>query len=243
MNVGGLSTRNIIRRSVDAAAAGAAGGQCTPNPAPSSNPAAYDRAVGDGRPWRTTCTDGQPPQCSVLPRRAAAAQDAPAIGQYPAGVSYEFVSAAISGPHRLACLPSEASGTSTPGAAGFRRCPHSLRRRGIDESLSISADGSVVVSSAARAIAPGGWPTSRATRRGRTGRVAARTAGGPGADRRGHGARRVADGRWAAFREGRQIYRVRVTARRRRSRRVDRAEVALIKVWAANATPAGRQTV
>ncbi len=174
----------------------------------------------------------------------AAAQDAPAIGRYlgPA-YPYELVSAATA--DRIGWLAYERGQRNvyTAAAPDFRpvRLTRFLEDDGIDlTTLSISADGSVVVFVRGHEANRTGWVANVASDPAGAERAvwAARTAGGP-AWRIAEGTSPVVspDGRYAAYAKDGQIYRVRVTRAQAELSPMDRGEVPLVRVWGTNGAP------
>ncbi len=174
----------------------------------------------------------------------SAAQDAPAIGRYlgPA-YPYELVSAATA--DRISWLAYERGQRNvyTAAAPDFRpvRLTRFLEDDGIDlTTLSISADGSVVVFVRGHEANRTGWVANVASDPDGAERAvwAARTAGGP-AWRIAEGTAPVVspDGRYAAYAKGGQIYRVRVTRAQAPLSPMDRGEVPLVRVWGSNGAP------
>ncbi|MFO7694579.1 MAG: hypothetical protein R6V57_15950, partial [Vicinamibacterales bacterium] len=174
----------------------------------------------------------------------AAAQDPPAIGHYlgPA-YPYELVSAAAS--DRISWLAYERGQRNvyTAAAPDFRpiRLTRFLDDDGIDlTTLSISADGSVVVFVRGHMPNRTGWVANVTSNPAGTDRAiwAARTAGGP-PWRLAEGTSPVVspDGRYAAYAKDGQIHRVRVTKAQAELSLMDRGEVPLVKVWGTNGAP------
>jgi len=174
----------------------------------------------------------------------AAAQDAPAIGGYlgPA-YPYELVSAAKA--DRIGWLAYERGQRNvyTAAAPDFRpvRLTRFLEDDGIDlTTLSISADGSVVVFVRGHEANRAGWVANVTSNPAGAERAvwAARTAGGP-AWRIAEGTSPVVspDGRYAAYAKDGQIYRVRVTRAQAELSPMDRGEVPLVRVWGTNGAP------
>jgi len=174
----------------------------------------------------------------------SAAQDAPAIGRYlgPA-YPYELVSAAKA--DRIGWLAYERGQRNvyTAAAPDFRpvRLTRFLEDDGIDlTTLSISADGSVVVFVRGHEANRTGWVANVTSNPAGAERAvwAARTAGGP-AWRIAEGTAPVVspDGRYAAYAKDGQIYRVRVTRAQAELSPMDRGEVPLVRVWGANGAP------
>jgi dipeptidyl aminopeptidase/acylaminoacyl peptidase len=174
----------------------------------------------------------------------AAAQDVPAIGQYLApAYPYELVSAARA--DRIAWLAYEqgARNVYTAAAPDYRplRLTRFLDDDGIDlTTLSVSADGSVVVFVRGHEANRAGWVANVTSDPAGAARAvwAARTARGS-AWRLAEGTTPVVspDGRYAAFAKDGQIYRVRVTTAQAALPAMDKGEVPLIKVWGTNSGP------
>ena len=174
----------------------------------------------------------------------AAAQTAPSIGPYLApAYPYELVSAARA--DRVAWLAYEEGRRNVYSAAapGFRpvRLTRFLEDDGIDlTTLSISADGSVVVFVRGHDANRSGWVANVTSDPAGAERAvwAARTSGGA-AWRVTQGMAPVVspDGRYAAYAKDGQIYRVRVTAALAGLSPMDRGEVPLVRVWGTNGTP------
>jgi dipeptidyl aminopeptidase/acylaminoacyl peptidase len=175
----------------------------------------------------------------------AAAQTAPAIGHYLApAYPYELVSAAKA--DRIAWLAYEEGRRNvyTAAAPDFRpvRLTRFLEDDGIDlTTLSISADGSVVVFVRGHDPNRAGWVANVTSDPAGADRTvwAARTTGGGRAWRLAEATAPVVspDGRYAAYAKNGQIYRVRVTAAQAALSPVDRGEVPLVKVWGTNGNP------
>jgi dipeptidyl aminopeptidase/acylaminoacyl peptidase len=180
----------------------------------------------------------------VLLAAAATAQDVPAIGPWLApAYPYELVSAAKA--DRIAWLAYERGQRNvyTAAAPDFRpvRLTRFLEDDGIDLStLSISADGSVVVFVRGHEANRSGWVANVTSNPAGAERSvwAARAAGGP-AWRLAEGTTPVVspDGRYAAFAKDGQIYRVRVATAPAAPTPMDKGEVPLVKVWGTNSGP------
>ncbi len=181
----------------------------------------------------------------VWPAAPASAQNAPPIDQYlsPA-YPYELVSAAKA--DRLAWLAYERGQRNvyTAAAPDFRpvRLTRFLDDDGIDlTTLSISADGSVVVFVRGHEENRAGWVANVTSNPAGADRSvwAARTSGGAAPWRLAEGTSPVVspDGRYAAFARNGQIFRVRVTAAQAALPPMDRGEVPLVRVWGTNSGP------
>jgi dipeptidyl aminopeptidase/acylaminoacyl peptidase len=180
---------------------------------------------------------------ALLPS-VTAAQQVLAIGPYLApAYPYELVSAAKV--DRIAWLAYERGQRNvyTAAAPDFRpvRLTRFLGDDGIDlTTLSISADGSVVVFVRGHEANRSGWVANVASDPAGAERTvwAARTAGGP-AWRLAEGTIPVVspDGRYAAYAKDGQIYRVRVTAMQASLTPMDKGEVPSVKVWGTNSEP------
>jgi dipeptidyl aminopeptidase/acylaminoacyl peptidase len=175
----------------------------------------------------------------------AAAQTAPAVGQFLApAYPYELVSAAKV--DRIAWLAYEEGRRNvyTAAAPDFRpvRLTRFLDDDGIDlTTLSISADGSVVVFVRGHEPNRSGWVANVTSNPAGADRTvwAARTAAPGQAWRLAEGTAPVVspDGRHATYAKDGRIYRVRVTAAQAALSPVDRGEAPLIKVWGTNDAP------
>jgi dipeptidyl-peptidase 4 len=179
------------------------------------------------------------------PASPAAAQHVPTIDQYlgPA-YPYELVSAAKA--DRLAWLAYERGQRNVYTAAAPDFKPVRLTRfpddDGIDlTTLSISADGSVVVFVRGHEENRAGWVANVTSNPAGADRSvwAARTTGGGPAWRLAEGTSPVVspDGRYAAFAKGGHVYRVRITQAPSALAPMDRGEAPLIKVWGTNGGP------
>jgi dipeptidyl aminopeptidase/acylaminoacyl peptidase len=175
----------------------------------------------------------------------APAQDTAPIGQYlsPA-YPYELVSAAKA--DRIAWLAYEKGQRNvyTAAAPDYRpvRLTRFLEDDGVDlTTLTISADGAVVVFVRGHEANRSGWVANVASRPTGADRTvwAARTAAPGQAWRLAETTTPVVspDGRYAAYAKDGQIYRVRVAAAKAARSPVDRGDVPLIKVWGTNRDP------
>ncbi len=206
---------------------------------------AYDRAVGDRPALEEFMHRWMPAVLLVFCLAGPAfAQDAPAIGEYlgPA-YPYELVSAAKA--DRISWLAYERGQRNvyTAAAPDFRpvRLTRFLEDDGIDlTTLSISADGSVVVFVRGHEANRSGWVANVASNPAGAERAvwAARTTGGPPWRLAQATAPVVSpDGRYAAYARDGHIYRVRVTAAQAALTPMDRGEVPLVRVWGTNGSP------
>jgi dipeptidyl aminopeptidase/acylaminoacyl peptidase len=178
----------------------------------------------------------------VLP---VAAQGVPAVGHYLApAYPYELVSAAKA--DRIAWLAYDEGKRNvyTAAAPDFRpvRLTRFLEDDGVDlTTLSISADGSVVVFVRGHEANRSGWVANVTSNPAGADRSiwAARTVAGGQAWRLAEGTTPVVspDGRFAAYAKDGQIYRVRVAAAQATLSPMDRGEVPLVKVWGSNGNP------